>query len=108
MWHSSLNKGEKYGLERVQKVALKIILRDQYISYEDALQLCNLKTLSDRRSGLCLSFAKKCLKNEKTLDIFPLNDEVRTTRISEKNKLTKANTDRLASLDIPLYPEAVD
>ena len=101
VWHSSLTKGEKYDLERVQKVALQIILRDQYISYEDALQLCNLKTLSDRRSGLCLSFAKKCVKNEKTLDMFPLNDGVRTTRISEKYKVTKANTDRLAKSAIP-------
>jgi hypothetical protein len=101
VWHSSLTKGEKYDLERVQKVALKIILRDQYTSYEDALQLCNLKTLSDRRSGLCLSFAKKCVKNAKTQDIFPLNDRVRTTRISEKYKVTKANTDRLAKSAIP-------
>ena len=35
------------------------------------------------------------------MDIFPLNDEVRVTRISEKYKVTKANTDRLAKSAIP-------
>ena len=101
VWHSSLTKGEKSDLERVQKVALKIILRDQYTSYESALQLVNLKTLGERRSNLCLTFAKKCIKNEKTSDIFPLNDALRTTRVSEKYEVTKANTDRLAKSAIP-------
>jgi hypothetical protein len=32
----------------------------------------------------------------KQFRIFPLNYEVRTTRISEKYKVTKANTDRIA------------
>ena len=101
VWHSSLTKGEKNDIERIQKTALKVILRDDYISYEVALKTCGLKTLSERRADLCLSFAKKCIRNEKTKDIFPLNDEVRQTRVSEKFKVTKANTDRLAKSAIP-------
>ena len=37
VWHSSLTSGEKYDLERIQKVGLRIILKDRYTSYEDAI-----------------------------------------------------------------------
>ena len=30
VWHSSLTKGEQLDIERVQKVALRIILKDEY------------------------------------------------------------------------------
>ena len=39
------------------------------------LLLSGLKTLKDRRKDLCLTFAKRCVKNEKTRDMFPLNNE---------------------------------
>ena len=64
-------------LERVQKVACKIILQDNYLSYEEALEDLNLQPLSERRHLLCLKFAKKCLKHEKAKDMFPLNNEPR-------------------------------
>ena len=101
VWHSSLTSGEKYDLERIQKVALRIILKDRYTSYEEALKQTNLKTLSERRSDLCLKFAKKCVKNEKTSDIFPINDKARSTRVTEKFFVTKAKTDRLAKSAVP-------
>ena len=34
VWHSSITKGESQDLERIQKVALRIILGDNYTSYE--------------------------------------------------------------------------
>ena len=101
MWHSSLTSGEKYDLERIQKVALKIILKDRYTSYEEALTQTNLKTLSERRSDLCLKFANKCVKNEKTRDIFPTNEKARNTRVTEKFYVTKAKTERLAKSAVP-------
>ena len=101
VWHSSLTSGEKYDLERIQKVALKIILKDRYTSYEEALTQTNLKTLSERRSDLCLKFANKCVKNEKTRDIFPTNEKARNTRVTEKFYVTKAKTERLAKPAVP-------
>ena len=101
VWHSSLTKGESLDLERIQKVALRIILRDSYITYEEALKTCNLKSLSERRSELSLRFAKKCIKNPKTSDIFPLHNPIRRTRITEKFEVTSANTERLAKSAIP-------
>ena len=38
VWHSSLTLEDIGDLERVQKYALRIILKDEYISYDQALQ----------------------------------------------------------------------
>ena len=37
MWHSSLSKADRQDLERVQKPAVKVILKKDYVSYEEAL-----------------------------------------------------------------------
>ena len=66
VWHSSLSVENKTDLERVQKIALTIILKDKYKNYQNALPFLELDTLKDRRQQLCLSFAKQCLKNKKT------------------------------------------
>ena len=42
VWHYSINEEEKQDLERVQKVALRIILNDEYQNYEQALEVLNL------------------------------------------------------------------
>ena len=62
VWSSSITTGEEYDLERIQKVALRIILRNDYIDYSNALQSTNLQTLKARRSILSKRFALKCLK----------------------------------------------
>ena len=49
VWSSSITVGEEYDLERIQKVALRIILHDEYRDYEYALKATNLKTLKERR-----------------------------------------------------------
>ena len=48
VWSSSLTLGEQNDLERIQKVALRIILGENYISYDHALYLTNLTTLKAR------------------------------------------------------------
>ena len=45
VWHSSLTEEGHTELERIQKVALRIILQDLYESYENALKITNLQTL---------------------------------------------------------------
>ena len=101
VWHSSITKGEQRDLERVQKVALKIILKDSYETYVNALRLTGLETLTARRTKLCLNFARKCLKNEKTVKMFPLNELNVNTRNPETYFVTPARTDRLAKSAIP-------
>ena len=66
VWNSSITKEEQLDIERVQKCALRVILKEDYTSYEHSLKLCNLDTLKTRRNNLSLSFAIKCTKNERT------------------------------------------
>ena len=73
VWHYAITEEENEDLERVQKVACKVILQERYTSYSGALQLLNLETLHERRKLLCLTFAKKCLNFKQTKDMFPLN-----------------------------------
>ena len=102
VWSSSLTVGQNYDLERVQKVALRIILGDEYSSYENALKLTGLVNLQARRSALSLNFAKKCIKNERARDMFPLKPDTNlNTRRKEKYKVTKCRTGRLAKSAIP-------
>ena len=83
------------------KVALRIILKAKYENYENALLTCSLLSLKERRNALSLSFAKKCVKNERTSDMFPLNPVTYNTRNSEKYVVTKAKGSRLAKSAIP-------
>ena len=75
----------------------RIILGDSYTTYEEALEQVMLAKLFDRREKLCLTFAKKCVTNELTSDLFPLDN----TRNKNKYKETKANTDRLKKSAVP-------
>ena len=101
VWHSSLTKGEQLDLERVQKVAMRIILKDQYIDYTHALKITGIPTLKARRNKLCLNFAKNCVKNDRTSDMFPKNNIIMNTRQHEAYYVPHARTDRLARSAIP-------
>ena len=103
VWASSLTEQQITKLERIQKVALRIILGESYQCYEHALTSTKLQTLQERRKDLCLTFAKKSLSNNRTKDIFPLNTVTTdtTTRHREKYCVQMARTDRLAESAIP-------
>ena len=75
VWHSSLTQGNIDDLERVKKSAFKIILGNEYTSYEKSLVKLDMETLYIRREPLCLNFALKCLKNPKNVGRFPLNEK---------------------------------
>ena len=64
VWHSSLTRKQCLDIERVQRVAFKIILGPLYISYKQACKFVYTQTLEERRTKLCLKFAKKNLKSE--------------------------------------------
>ena len=103
VWHSSLSDGNRKSLERVQKAALKIILKNHYNSYEDALKILKMESLEDRRARLCLKFAKNCLKNSKMKKLFPLAQvqHVMKTRSKEKFEVYYARTKRYRKSAIP-------
>ena len=62
---------ESEDLERVQKIACKLILNKDYTSYEEALQTLKIDTLKDRRMKLATKFAKGCQTIPVMKDLFP-------------------------------------
>ena len=101
VWHSSLTQSEQLEIERVQKVALRIILDSHYKTYENALELTGMETLLDRRTTLCKKFAIQSAKNVKTCEMFPLNQTEVNTRQPEKYFVQHASTNRLRDSAIP-------
>ena len=97
VWHSGLTQEDSEDLERIQKSALRVILKEDYTTYEEALELLMLAKLSERREKLSLKFAKSCVKNDLTSDLFPLNQYNKR----EKYKVTFAHTDRLKNSAVP-------
>ena len=74
------------------------MMKDNYVSYENALAVTSLQSLSH----LCKKFALKCTKNPKTADMFPQNIKSQyDTRKPEKFYVTPARTNRLANSAIP-------
>ena len=101
VWHSSLTEEDSASIERIQKVALRMILKEDYSDYPSALEVTGLETLRQRRTQLSLNFAKKCLKSDRMSDLFPLNVKTVNTRPHEKYYVTPAKTERLAKSTVP-------
>ena len=103
VWHSSITLKQRAMLERLQKSAFRVILKDSYESYENALQVMNMDTLDVRREKLCLRFAKSCLRHSRMKTMFPVNETSHSMmkRHSEKFKVNKATTNRYKLSAIP-------
>ena len=84
-------------LERMQKSFAKLILKERYKNYENALIILNLETLENRRKKLCRKFANNGIMNNTLKDLFPLNKKKHkmNNRHQEKYKVDFANTNRL-------------
>ena len=75
VWHSSLTASQSNSLERVQKRASRIILGQRYIGYTEALHTLKLCSLAERRTQLCLDFARKLFKSNFRNWLPPLRKE---------------------------------
>ena len=108
-WHYSLTEEDTSTLERVQKVALKIIYKHEYESYENALNLSQLKSLKDRRTDLCLKFAKRCTRHPTAASMFPKNlISNHDLRRPNMYYVQPAKTDRLKNSAIPQLQRALN
>ena len=110
VWHSELTAADRLSIERVQKVALRIILKEGYEDYEHALEVSGLTSLNDRRTKLCKQFATKCTKSLKTCHMFPLNPRSTSldTRHTEKFYVQHAKTGRLKNSAIPYMQQLLN
>ena len=101
VWHSSLAQKDSKDIERIQKAACKVILKNYYEGYKKALKLLRLENLKTRREKLCLDFAKKCLRNSKVKSMFPVNERKRSLRNQNKYLVNFASTERYKKSAIP-------
>ena len=103
VWHASLTQENIENLERTQKSFAKIVLKEKYVSYEQALTILNLENLEERRTNLCVKFAKSGIKYQKLDDLFPVKEKKHKMEIREENKyeVIFSNTERLKNSSIP-------
>ena len=97
VWHSGLTLKETADIERIQKVAFRIILREQYISYQQACSVLSSPTLEQRRETLCLKFGRKNLKSDR-----PFFTKIKTRSLVQEYK---CRTERLRRSDLPYLAE---
>ena len=82
VWHSGLTLKQSADIERVQRVAVSVMLSD--IPYDRACATLGLKPLPIRRLELCGRFAKKTASDlSKYSKLFKLKNEMHETRSEE-------------------------
>ena len=78
----------------------------EYVSYVNALEICDLDLLSARRGTHCLNIARSLLKSEHTkMLIPPSRQEIHGKLLRNSTNVTqlRAHTNRLAQSPIPYY-----
>ena len=93
LFAGGLSQTNMSDIEDVQRSAFKIILRRDYISYSQALDLLGETTLEKRRENISLKFAKKSTTHPKMRHLFK-KKEYSKTRNGSKFIETKSNTKR--------------
>ena len=102
-FHSSLTIRQSNKLEAIQKTCLRIILGEDYTSYDDALKSTGLLSLNARREKRELSFALKCAKHPTNSSMFPLNpsQDPHNVRNREIFQVNQAKTESYRTSAIP-------
>ena len=103
-----MSKENEEDIERVQKSAFKIILKNKYMNYDNACQQLNLKKMKDRREELFEKFTMKNIKHEKFEMFFERKNQVRSLRKNNEYKITHANTERFKHSTIIKMQEKVN
>ena len=87
-WHSSLSEQ--------QSCSLRVILGENFISYEAALEMTGLRKLSDRRQSRCLDYGLKSLMHSDNKRYFPKNPNLDLTLTARTREHFKVNVGRTA------------
>ena len=109
-WGPMITVNESNMLERCLKTGLRIILQENYRSYDSALKQTNMQTLRQRRVLLMNKFSQKAAKSERFRGWFveESKDEERTLRTKKPTRLLKpipCRTQRYARSSLPYMTE---
>ena len=102
VWGSSLTQENKDNLERTQKTFAKLVLKEKFKNYEQALNILNLETLENRRTILLKRFAVNGIMSNTLTDLFPLNKKKHkmNKRKHDLYRVNFANTERLKKASV--------
>ena len=87
LFSGALSQNNIQDIEEVQKMAFKIILRGQYRSYGNALELLEQKTLEERRQAISLKFANNNKNHPKMKHLFEFKQNLKTRSGHNTKKL---------------------
>ena len=73
-FHSSLTDEQSRSIELIQSTCLCVILKNKYISYQNALSVTGLDLLSVRRERKCLLFSLRAIEHPQNSRMFPYNE----------------------------------
>ena len=93
-------------LEQLQRRACRIVLGRNFTSYSEALGVCDLDSLYDRRVDHCLRFAEGLTNSSRTTDLLPpVRSAVHGRNLRNADKLTQlfARTARFQGSPIPFF-----
>jgi hypothetical protein len=107
VWHSGLTKQQSNDIERVQKLAFRIILGDNYANYETAYDILYADTLETRRIKLCSKFAAKHLKSEHPM-FQKVGTHAKTRQKSDLVKEYKCNFGRYQKSSLPFLAKLLN
>ena len=86
IWHGALTVKDSEKIERVQKIVLKFLLRQNYSSYTEACKIFGISKLAQRRDKLCLNFALKEYKKSPSIFMkVPSCDRRPLRKVAKKN-----------------------
>ena len=85
VWSSNLTTKNIKELERVQKVAIKLITNNKK-TYKENLKHLNIETLKERRNILSRRFAEKCVRNPRTKDMFQIKTKAHKMKLRNQDK----------------------
>ena len=81
VWHSGLTLKLSADIERVQRIAIRIILDRNDLSYDQSCKQLGLKRLNLRRIELCERFARKTAEKSRHKDLFQLKKKTGSLKL---------------------------
>ena len=107
VWHSSLTKSQSGKIENIQKLAFRIILKNNYQNYANACTLLGTETLKERRVKLCTKFALKNLDSSHSF-FKKVDPQAPQTRNKKKVVEFKCNTNRFYRSSLPYLSRLIN
>ena len=102
VFNGALTKKQESQLETILKKACKIMLGTSYSTYAEALVMCNIGTLLERRKKLCIDFAHSLEKNPLVFNWLPQKpNHDHALRSKKKYEMFKCKTKRFQDSSIP-------